>query len=98
MNLKQAPLSRPAGWKSVCLAAVFLGVASSMLPMSVGAGQGSASFQISLRIVARPPAPQVSQQVISAGSPGYPPHPMFKSQVMIEQKSGDKFIILKTEF
>ena len=69
-----------------------------MLSMSVGAGQGSASFQISLRIVARPPAPKVSQQVISAASPGYPPHPMFKDQVVTEEKSGDKFIVLKTEF
>ena len=98
MNLKQAPSSRLVGSKSVCLAAVFLGVASSMLPMSAGAGQGSASFQISLRLVAPPPAPMVSRQVISAASPGYPPHPMFKDQVVTEEKFGDKFIVLKTEF
>lgn len=75
-----------------------IGLTALMLPMSVGAGQGSASFQVSLRIVARPPAPKVSQKVISAASPGDPPYPMFKDRVMTEEKSGAKFIVITTEF
>ncbi|WP_144264431.1 hypothetical protein [Polaromonas sp. C04] len=75
-----------------------IGLTVLMLPMSVGAGQGSASFQVSLRIVARPPAPKVSQKVISAASPGDPPHPMFKDRVMTHETSEVQFTIVTTEF
>jgi hypothetical protein len=75
-----------------------IGLTALVLPMSVGAGQGSASFQVSLRIVARPPAPKMSQKVISAASPGDPPYPMFKDRVMTEEKSAAKFIVITTEF
>ncbi|MGH8820630.1 MAG: hypothetical protein ACREWJ_04985, partial [Rhodoferax sp.] len=67
-----------------------------MVLMSVQAGQRSASFQIALKIVARPPAPRVSQQSISATSPGEPPYPMFKDQVVAEGPSGYKPIVVTT--
>lgn len=98
LNIRRRPLTGFVRAKRCFASTIFIALATLMQPMSVGAGQGSASFQISLRIAAPPPAPMVSRQVISAASPGYPPHPMFKDQVMTEEKSGDKFIVLKTEF
>ena len=58
--------------------------------------QGGASFQISLRIVARPSVHHVSEQVVSA-TPGYPPFAMFKNRMVTEEKFGDKLIVFKTE-
>ena len=75
-----------------------IGVIALMLPMSVGAGQGSASFQVSLRIVARPPAPKVSQQVTSNASPGDPPYPVFKHRVMTQEQFSAKLIVVTTEY
>ena len=75
-----------------------IGLTALVLPMSVGAGQGGASFQVSLRIVARPPRPKVKLQAVSAASPGDPPHPMLKDRVMTQEKSGTQLIILTTEF
>jgi len=75
-----------------------MGLTALILPMSVGAVQGSTHFQVSLRIVARPPAPKVSQQVVSAASPGNPPHLMFNDRVMTEEKSGATLIVITTEF
>lgn len=75
-----------------------IGLTVLMLPVSVGAGQGSTNFQVSLRIVARPPAPKVTHQLISAASRGEPRHPMFKDWVTTQQKSGAQFTMLTTEF
>ena len=80
------------------VSAGLIGLAALMLPMSVGAGQGSNHFQVFLRIVARPPAPKVSQQVISAASPGDPPHPIFKDRVTTQETSEVQFTIVTTEF
>lgn len=73
-------------------------MAALMLPMSVGAGQGDASFQVSLRIVASPPGPKVKLQAVSAASPGDPPHPMAKDRAITQEKFGTQLIILTTEF
>ncbi len=75
-----------------------IGLTALMLPMSVGAAQGSAGFQVTLKIVAPPSAPKVSQHVVSATSPGYPPHPMLKDKVVTEGTPGSKLIVLTTEF
>jgi hypothetical protein len=78
--------------------AVFLASAWSMVPMSAQAGQGSASFQVGLKIVARSPAPKVSERVISSTSPGDPPHPMFKGQVVTEGPPGNQVMVVTTTF
>ena len=75
-----------------------LGMTALMLPMWVLADQGSTSFQVSLRIVARPPAPDLRQQVISAALPGNPPYSMLNDRVMTQQKSGVQFTMLTTEY
>ena len=75
-----------------------IGLTALVLPMWVLAGQGSTKFQVSLRIVVHPPAPKVSQQVISPVLPGDPPYPMFKDGVMTQQKSGIQFTMLTTEY
>ena len=98
LNIRRRPLTGFVRAKRCFASTIFIALVTLMQPMSVGAGQGSTSFQVSLRIVAPPPAPKVSQKVISAASPGYPPHPMFRDRVVAEEKSGDKFIVLKTEF
>ena len=69
-----------------------------MLAMRALAGQSSAHFQVSLRIVPRPPAPKLSQQVVFPGLPGDPPHPMLKDRVTTQGKAGDKLIVITTEF
>ena len=65
---------------------------------AAGAGQGNVNFQVSLRIVARPPAPKMSQRVTSNASPGDPPYPMFKDRAMTEEKSGTKLVVITTEY
>ena len=81
-----------------CFATGLIGCSALLLPLSVAAGQDSTHFQVSLRIVARPPAPKVSQQVTSNASPGDPPHPMFKDRVMTKEKSAAKLVVITTEF
>ena len=98
MKPQHVALSKPAGFRSACLSAVFLGVVAATRPAVVRAGQGRASFQVGLRIVARQPAPRVSEQVLSATSLGDPPYPIRKDWVLTEQKSGNKLIVLETEF
>ena len=75
-----------------------IGLTALMLPMWVLAGQGGTNFQVSLRIVARPPAPKLNQQVISPALPGDPAYPMFKDRVTTQQNSGAQFTMLTTEF
>lgn len=90
--------SGPMEAKRYFISTGLIGLTALMSPMPAGAGQGSAHFQVSLRIVARPPAPKLSQQVVSAEWPGDPPYPVFKAQPMAQEKSGAKFIILTTKF
>lgn len=96
--MKQLYFFKLESLKRICLSVIVLAFASSMVSMSVGARQGNAGFQVSLKIVARAPAPRVTQQVISAASPGYPVHPVFEGRAVTEEKSGQAFIVLTTEF
>lgn len=77
---------------------VFLALTSLMVLMPAQAGQGGASFQVSLRIVARPPAPIVSRQVVSATSTGELPHQVSKGEVVTEGRSGKQVIVITTTF
>ncbi len=77
---------------------MFPALASLMVLMPAQAGQSGASFQVSLRIVARPSAPIVSRQVISATSPGEPPHQVSKGEVVTEGRSGKQVIVITTTF
>ncbi len=84
--------------KRCFVSSVVIALAASTLPAVVQAGQGRASFQVTLTIVARQPAPRVSEQVLSVTSLGKPPYPIRKDWVLTEQKSGNKLIVLETEF
>ena len=77
---------------------MLLALTSMLVLMPAQAGQGGASFQVSLRIVARPPAPIVSRQVISAASPGEPPHQVFKGEVVTDGRPGKQVIVITTTF
>ena len=82
-----------------CFATGLIGCSALLLPLSVTAGQDSTHFQVSLRIVARPPAPKVSQQVVSNASPGEPPHlPTLKDRVKTAVKAGAGLVVITTEF
>lgn len=63
------------------LSTAALSLAASLAAISVEAGQANGSFQVGIKIVARPLAPKVSREVISPASPGYPPHPAAKVQL-----------------
>ena len=76
----------------------FLALASLMGPMSAQAGQRAASFQISLKIVARPPAPRVSQQSVPAASHNEPPLDVSNGQVVTEGRSGNQVMVITTTF
>ncbi len=77
---------------------MFLGSAWSMVLIPAQAGQGSASFQVSLTIVARAPAPKVTRQVISATSLGDPPHPLLQVRVAGDGQGGHQVIVVTTEY
>ena len=96
--MKLGQFSKPAGLKRLCTLAVFLASAWSMVLMSARAGQGNASFQVALKIVARAPAPRVSEQVIFATPPGDPPHLMLKGQVVSEGQPGHRVLVITTEY
>lgn len=96
--MKQHTLTSPKEAMRYFVSTGLIGLTALMLPTAVGAGQGGASFQVSLRIVARPPAPKVSQQVISAASPGNPSHPIFKDRVTTKENAGAKLVVITTEF
>ena len=66
--------------------------------MAAQAGQGHASFQVTLRIVARQPAPRVIEQSVSTTSPDFPPYRVSEGRVVTRENSGSDIIVLETEF
>ena len=77
---------------------VFVAIAASTLPMAAQAGPGHASFQVTLRIVARQPAPRVIEQSVSTTSPDFPPYRVSEGRVVTRENSGRDIIVLETEF
>ncbi|MEO6973635.1 MAG: hypothetical protein ABI135_09490 [Rhodoferax sp.] len=96
--MKFGQFSKPARLKLLCALAVFLASVWSVVLTSAQAGQGNASFQVALKIVARSPAPRVSEQVIFATTSGDPPHLMLKGQVMSEGQPGHRVLVITTEY
>lgn len=80
------------------LSSTALSLAASLASVPAQAGRASGSFQVSIKIVAPPPAPKVTREAVSAVSPGNPPHPAVKRQVAIQDNAGTRFIVLKTEY
>ena len=91
-------LPKRADLKLLCALAVFLASVWSVVVTSAQAGQGSASFQVAPKIVARPLHPRVSEQVVFATPPSDPPHLMRKGQVMSEGQPGHRVIVVTTEY
>ena len=96
--MKLCRFYKPADLKRLCALTVFLAWAWLMVVMPAQAGQGNAGFQVSLTIVARPPAPKVTRQVISSTSPRDPPQTMLKGQVVSEGQPDHQVIVVTTEY
>lgn len=82
------------GFVSTALAAA----AATLLPLAAHAGQGHASFHITITIAARQPAPRVIEHSASTASPGFPAPPALKDQVVKWENLGDDVVVLETEF
>ncbi len=79
--------------------AVVMAFAASTPPISARAGQDRATFELTLTIVARQPAPRVVGQTISIASPGMPPYPLSSTRIVPSpDPSGGQIILLVTEF
>lgn len=82
-----------------CLvSAAFLAAVVSVLPVAAQAGQGHASFQVTLTIVARPPAPRVIDHSVFAAAPDFPVYPMLKNDVVKWENSGRVTVVRETRF
>ncbi len=78
--------------------AVVMAFAASTPPISARAGQDRATFELTLTIVARQPAPRVIERSASTVSPGLPAYPVLNDQGVTRENSGSDIIVLETEF
>ncbi len=101
LTAKDGPASRDPGSTAMrrCLvSAVVMAFAASTPPISARAGQDRATFELTLTIVARQPAPRVIERSASTVSPGLPAYPVLNDQGVTRENSGSDIIVLETEF